>query len=128
MEKSHVAMEQRLCLVCGRHYETGSILLDKRMSPVFGRYAVTGWGLDPEHQKLFNDGYVAFVGINEHKSGKEPDGSIKPDHAYRTGLIAHVKREVLPNLIKTPIADDLPFIFCEDSVIKALGEMQTAGK
>src|SRR5688572_18010390 len=30
-DKSHVSMERRICLVCAAPYETGAILLDKRL-------------------------------------------------------------------------------------------------
>ena len=30
-DKSHVSMEQHRCIVCGQDYDTGAILLDKRM-------------------------------------------------------------------------------------------------
>ena len=30
-EKSHVSLEQHACLVCGVSFDTGSILLDKRL-------------------------------------------------------------------------------------------------
>lgn len=30
-DKSHVSLEQHLCLVCSVTYDTGSILLDKRL-------------------------------------------------------------------------------------------------
>ena len=30
-DKSHVSLEQHVCLVCGKAFDTGTILLDKRL-------------------------------------------------------------------------------------------------
>ena len=30
-DKSHVSLEQHVCLVCGTAFDTGAILLDKRL-------------------------------------------------------------------------------------------------
>ncbi|SFE17291.1 hypothetical protein SAMN03159379_07464, partial [Variovorax sp. NFACC26] len=44
-EKSHVSMEQHLCLVCGLGFDTGGILFDRRLRQSMQRHTVTGWGL-----------------------------------------------------------------------------------
>lgn len=44
-EKSHVSLERHLCLVCGVGFETGAILLDRRLRARMQRHAATGWGL-----------------------------------------------------------------------------------
>jgi len=46
-DKSHVSLEQRVCLVCGTTFDTGAILLDKRLRQHLDRHTVTGWGLCP---------------------------------------------------------------------------------
>ena len=60
-EKSHVSLEQHVCLVCGVKYDTSSILLDKRLRASLEHHTTTGWGLCDEHQKPSNDGFVALV-------------------------------------------------------------------
>ncbi len=47
-DKSHVSLERRICLVCGVVYDTGSILLDKRMRASLVRYTTTGWACAPD--------------------------------------------------------------------------------
>lgn len=44
-EKSYVSMEQNVCAVCGKTFDTGSILLDRRMQDSMERHTVTDWGL-----------------------------------------------------------------------------------
>lgn len=124
MSKSYVAVEQHCCQVCGKTYDTGAVLLDKRMRDRFedGK-AVTGWGLCPEHQALFDQGYIAIVAVDEAKSEKTPNGNINPAGAYRTGNIAHVRRSVAPRIFNVPFPDDLPLVFCEDEVVTKLRKM-----
>ena len=60
-DKSHVSLEQHVCLVCGKAFDTGTILLDKRLRASMEHHTKTGWGLCPEHQKLADDGFVALA-------------------------------------------------------------------
>lgn len=68
-DKSHVSMEQRVCLICGSAFDTGAILLDKRLRQSMAHHTVTGWGLCPEHERLFKDGYIALVECDPQRSG-----------------------------------------------------------
>ncbi len=54
-DKSHVSLEQQLCLVCGTAFDTGNILLDKRLRASMKHHTTTGWGLCPKHQRLFSE-------------------------------------------------------------------------
>jgi hypothetical protein len=56
-DKSHVSLEQQLCLVCGTAFDTGNILLDRRLRASMKHHTTTGWGLCPEHQRLFSEGF-----------------------------------------------------------------------
>ena len=62
-DKSHVSLERHVCLVCGVAYDTGSILLDKRLRQSLERYTTTGWGLCAEHQKLAHLKREAFAAM-----------------------------------------------------------------
>src|SRR3546814_18826039 len=73
-DKSHVSLEQHACLVCGARFDTGAILLDKRLRASMERPTATGWGLCPEHQKLSDDGFVALVECDPQRSGS-PSGA-----------------------------------------------------
>ena len=123
-EKSHVSLEQRLCLVCVVTFDTGSLLLDRRLHASMKRHTTTGWGLCPEHQKLSDDGFVALVECDPQGSGLPAGGAIlKPEQAYRTGRLAHLRREMFAAVFKVPIAANQPCVFVEPGVIDKLQTM-----
>ena len=122
--KSHVTVEQQKCLVCAKDFDTGSILLDMRLRERFEHTTLTGWGLCPEHQKLYEDGYIALVGADETKSSKTPGGNVTPEGAYRTGEIAHLKFEAFDRIVNVSGRGSdgkrYPMMFCDPEVIKLL--------
>lgn len=122
-DKSHVSLEQHVCLVCGTAFDTGAILLDKRLRPSMEHHTATGWGLCPEHQKLLDDGFVALVECDPQRSGSSAGGRMNPQQAYRTGRLAYVRREVLAQMFIVPIADDQMCVFVEPGVIERLQAM-----
>ena len=123
-EKSHVSLEQHACLVCGIAYDTGSILLDKRLRASLERHTTTGWGLCVEHQRLFSDGFVALVECDPQRSGKPPGADrLKPEQAYRTGRLAHLKRDVFATVFNVPVSADQACVFVEPGVIEQLQAM-----
>lgn len=121
-DKSHVSLERRVCLVCGSAFDTGAILLDKRLRPSMTHYTTTGWGLCSEHQRLFDEGYVALVECDPQRSGS-PSDKLKPEQAYRTGKLAHLRREVFGKVFNVPIADQQPCVFVEPGVLDHLQAM-----
>ena len=121
-DKSHVSMEQHVCLVCGVAFDTGAILLDKRLRASMERHTVTGWGLCAEHQQLTDDGFVALVECDPQRSGS-PGGRLKPEQAYRTGRLAHIKRHVFTQVFNVPIEANQACVFVEPGVIEQLQAM-----
>lgn len=121
-DKSHVSLERHVCLVCGSVFDTGAILLDKRLRPSMEHYTTTGWGLCPDHQRLFDKGFVALVECDPHRSGS-PSGNLKPEQAYRTGKLAHLRREVFGKVFNVSIADKQPCVFVEPGVLAQLQAM-----
>lgn len=123
-DKSHVSLEQHVCLVCGKAFDTGAILLDKRLRASMAHHTATGWGLCAEHQKLFDDGFVALVECDSRRSGSPPEnGNLKPDQAYRTGRLAHLRRTVFAKVFNVPITDAQACVFVEPGVIDQLQSM-----
>lgn len=123
-DKSHVSLEQHVCLVCGVRFDTGAILLDRRLHASMEHHTATGWGLCAEHQKLFDDGFVALIECDPQRSGSPAGGaSVKPEQAYRTGRLAHLKREVFACVFNMPIAANQPCVFVEPCVIERLRSM-----
>jgi hypothetical protein len=123
-EKSHVSMEQRICAVCGTAYETGAILLDRRLRASLERYTTTGWGLCPEHRRLHNEGFVALVECDLSKSDPPLHGSeLSLEGAYRTGRTAHLRREDFARIFNTSLSPDLPCVFVGPDVIEKLQKL-----
>ncbi|MBN9331767.1 ATPase [Comamonas sp.] len=121
--KSYVSLEQRVYLACGTSFDTGNLLLDKRLRASMKRYTTTGWGLCPEHQKLFDDGFVALVECDPERSGSRADGRLKPEQAYRTGRVAHLRRTAFAQVFNVPIAAEQACIFVEPGVLDQLQAM-----
>ena len=128
MEKSFVTLEQQVCLICGKTYDTGSLLLDKRMKARFDMYTVTGNGLCPEHEKLHKDGYIALVECDPEKSSITGSTVHRPEECYRTGRLAHVKREVAKSLFNITIPNDMPLMYVEPAVIDYLEKLPKEGE
>lgn len=123
-EKSHVSMEGRVCLVCAETYETGAILLDRRLKASMERQTTTGWGLCPEHREMHENGFIALIECDPAKSGDPAAGAmVKPEDAYRTGAVAHMKREVFSQVFNFAIAPDVPAIYVETGLISTLQSM-----
>jgi hypothetical protein len=125
MDKSYVALERNVCTVCGKEFDTGNLLLDRRLRNRFDMHTLTGWGLCPDHQKLYDDGYIALVGVDPSKSGPHNE-TMKPEDAYRTGEVAHVRFHVFEGMFSTKIEErdghKLPMVFVEQAVIDKLKE------
>jgi hypothetical protein len=120
-DKSYVSLEQHLCVVCATPFDTGSILLDRRLRASMRRHTTTGWGLCPEHQRLHSEGFVALVECDPQRSGAPSgDGQMKPEQAYRTGLLAHLRREAFTRAFNVAITADQPVVFVEPGVIEQL--------
>lgn len=117
-EKSWVSLEQHVCLVCGVAFDTGNLLLDKRLRASMQQHTATGWGLCAEHQRLFDAGYVALVECDPEHSGLPLAGDrLKPEQAYRTGRLAHVKREAFTRLFNVPLRVGQACVFVDPDVI-----------
>lgn len=112
--KSHVTLEKKLCSVCGKEYDTGSILLDRQLRERFEMYTTTGYGLCEEDKSKFDAGFIALVVVDKDKSFSGSDGKMKMENAHRTGEIIHIKKEVLFKMFNQPV--DTPMVFIEQEV------------
>ena len=118
-DKSFVSMEQHQCVVCGKLFDTGSILMDKRLQPVFDRSTVTDRGICPEHEKLHAEGYVALVECTAPSNRN----TLKLEDAVRTGKIAHIKRDVFSKIFNAPCDPKLPMMFIDPEAMAKLEAM-----
>jgi hypothetical protein len=103
MDKSFVTLVQAICIVCNKPFDTNELAIDLRLKERFEMHTVMTdkdgkcqLGLCPEHQRMKDEGFVALVEIDPEKSGiSEATEQIDdPHNAYRTGIVAHVKRRV----------------------------------
>lgn len=95
-DKSYVTMEQQVCIVCGKTFDTGSILMDRYLKDRFDMHTITGWGMCEEHAKLKADGFTALVEIDEAKTTDR-------ENPYRTGNLAHVRNSVWEHIFDVPL-------------------------
>jgi hypothetical protein len=124
-EKSHVSMEQHVCLVCGQAFDTGAILLDRRLRPSMPRHTVTGWDLCPEHRRLHEAGFVALVECDPTKSGDPGSGEkVSPNQVWRTGRLAHLKREIFVTMFNVAADPNTPCAFVDPEVMAMLEKLQ----
>jgi hypothetical protein len=117
MDKSHVSMESKRCIICDKEYESGSILLDTRLRKSMERHTVTGLGVCDEHAKK---GYVVLVGIDPTKSDR--DAGV----VWRTGSVCHIKKSMFAEFFSKPCPDD--FAFVDERVINKLEELRNASE
>lgn len=122
-DKSHVSLEQHICLVCGTAFDTGSLLLDKRLRQRMEHHTITGWGLCPEHEQMLHDGYVALVECDPQRSGDVTLGCMKPEDAYRTGRVAHLRRETFAQVFNVPLENTQFCVFVGLGVLEQLQAM-----
>ena len=122
-DKSWVTLEQHRCIVCGKNYDTGSLLLDKRLRDTFEHHTLTGTGLCPEHEKLHKEGYVALVEIDPLKSHAGGRTILKPDEVWRNGVLMHMKRTVARDVFNAEVPDTQPMMFIDAEVTAKLKSM-----
>jgi len=120
--KSYVTMEQKCCIICGKEYDSGALLMDMRLKERFEMHTVTGYGMCEEHEDLRKRDYIALVGVDESKSIVGTD-TIKPENAYRTGRLAHIREEVFNRIFNVEAPSD-KVVFCQDEVISMLERAQ----
>lgn len=112
-----VALEQRQCIICDKLYETGNLLMDRQLRNVFeNKYACTGFGVCPEHQKYIDDGYVICLEVSNKP--RENGEVMKPEEAYRTGNLCFIRKEAACEIFNTPI--ESPVVYLEVGVIERL--------
>lgn len=86
---SYVTLVARKCPICGATFETGELLIDRRLREVFEKQTIVGFGVCPECHKNVDDGFVALVEAEE----------VGEDGIRATGRTAWMKRTSLPKAL-----------------------------
>lgn len=121
-EKSHVGMEYHVCPICVKRFETGCILLDRRLRQSLERETVTGWELCPECDARHKAGYIALVAVRNEKGL----GTLKPSEVYREGTIVHVRREAAVRLMpELQPHIDKPLVWVPKALCIELARLET---
>ena len=126
MDKSYVTIENKICPVCGKqhNYDCG-ILLDKKVRDIFEKETITGYALCEEHQKMYDDGFIALIAIDENKSGIENKdiNRVTIENAYRTGDVFHIRKEAAVNMLNLPEGElDREFVFIDHKIAEIIQE------
>ncbi|MCK5318590.1 MAG: hypothetical protein KAJ55_11770 [Anaerolineales bacterium] len=119
--KSYVTLEQHVCVVCTKKYDTGALLLDRRLRDSFEHHTVTDWGMCPACDALREDGFVALVECDPDKTPIN-GGIVQPDEAYRSGTVCHIRKEAFENVINIEVPKGM-VCFVDADVIKKLQSM-----
>lgn len=122
MEKSFVTLEQNVCPICGKVFETDNLLMDTRirngkLMETFDKYTVTGYSICEECQKMIDEGRVALVEINEPS---DPN-NLTLDNVDRTGKIGWMKRDIVQQLIPE-FPEDKFMCYVENGFFKEMEE------
>ena len=121
MSKSYVTMEQHQCPACGECYDTGVILMDRRLLPSFERYTVTGWEMCKDCMKNIADGLIALIEVDPKKSkieaamlsgSNDPDcaGSITPNNAHPTGRMMWIPLKAIEESHRPPSGQGMVYV------------------
>lgn len=120
VDKSYVTMEQKVCLVCAKTFDSGAILMDTRLRERFERYTITGWDLCPDDQAKYAEGYIALV----EARGSAGTATMQPDEAFRLGRIAHVREAAFNRMFNVPGPEEgsrrPPMVFIDSEVMDML--------
>ena len=105
MDKSYVTMEQHQCPVCGVTFDTGAILLDRRLLNKFDNKTVTSYSLCSECQIKIDEGFTILIVVKDGENSANP---------YRTGEILYYKSIDPTNKPTSPI------MYIEESAAKEI--------
>jgi hypothetical protein len=111
-----------MCPVCGKEFDSGAILMDRRLKNSFDTYTTTGYNLCPEHKKKYDKGYIALIVCDEKKSNITGSKIMNMEDAYRTGEIIHLRKKVFKDMFN--IDEERPFVFCDTELRDKLIKMQ----
>jgi hypothetical protein len=123
-DKSYVTMSQKVCPICHKVFDDGTLVLDKMLREKFDSHTITGYGVCPEDQKMVDKGYVALVEIDPLKSGTEPT----VETAWHTGAVVWVRRTAVKKIFShmdVLVKGKSPMAYIDPEVTAKLKEMMS---
>lgn len=122
MDKSYVTLEQQVCVVCGQPFDTGALLLDRRLRNKFEHKTITGFGMCPEDEAKRQKGYIAMVACRAPRGNQT---HLKQEEADRTGRVMHMKKEAFQNIMNVPLPPG-GLCFIDDEAMSKIEAMYEA--
>jgi hypothetical protein len=119
-EKCHVSMEQHVCVVCSQAFDTGNIVMDRRLQPTLDRNTITGRGLCPTCTERKAEGYIALVEVDPAKSGRPEGDTVDEETMHKTGRLAHVRKHVMTMLFDVKLPADAWIVAIEPEAFEKL--------
>jgi hypothetical protein len=117
--KSFATMEQHVCAVCCKAFDTNAILLDTRLQERFDYRTITGYALCPEHEEMRKKGYIAIIEVkNDPQCAKD---GLKIEEANRTGVFCHIGSNTAKRFFNVPLdAEKTPVAFAQEGLIELI--------
>ena len=129
MDQSYVGMESKECILCKEEYETGSLLLDKRLRKSLDRLNCTGPGLcntcKTTHTGLPIEEYdhVALIEATNPVYNRDRRGRKRLESAETSGTVCFMRRECYAQMFDVDLGD-WEFCMVEPEVMAMLSQMQ----
>lgn len=90
---SYVSVATKACIICGTEYESGEILLDKKMKDKLERTTCTGLGAPcPTCDKKYKDKFV-LIGVSDDDANVEGE-RLDAAEVNRTGMVVGIPNEL----------------------------------
>jgi hypothetical protein len=123
MTNDYVAMGQHICIVCGQKFDSGEILINKKMRSIPEENRATDFGLCPDDSDKMEAGFIALI----ETSNVEDDSreTMQSKDAIRTGRIAHIKKHAYEGVFQQP-APEGGIAFCDAKLIDRIQSMTEA--
>ena len=121
-KKSHVSMEQQVCIVCCETLDTGAILLDRRLRDSLEPHTTTGFGMCDQCAAKKAEDYVAIIAVDPAQSEYLLNGNISSEGAYRTGKVVHMRSPAFRQILGQEPPEGM-VIFAPDDLVNQLIEM-----
>ena len=110
-DKSYVSMERNVCPACGKEFDTGALILDRRMRNSLEKYTVTGTSFCKDCQEKLDEGFVILVEVREGATRSNP---------YRTGNMAFLKKAAAERIFNMPVET---MAYVEEGVLAGVQSM-----
>ena len=128
MGKSYVSLERQICIVCGKSFNTGGLLIDKRLKASMKKYTNTGMGMCPHDEQRKKDGYIGLIGcFNSVGKDGSKEERLTSSKAKRSGRVVHLKILAFKRIICVPTPENSVCFIEDEGIDKILGLVKQEG-